>query len=257
MSKKSSLVGQTAIVTGAGGDIGRAMVQRLHARGAFVVAVDRDSRALDKLLGRSDNTDLLALEGNVSDEESVRAFIDRALSETGRIDILCNNAGIEGPVAPISDYPLVDFERVVEVNVVGVFLGMKHVIHCMAAQGRGSIINMASTAGLAGGPNLSAYVASKHAVIGLTRAAAAECAKLGICVNGIAPGRVAGRMIASILAGQTPENRETRAGGAAAPERDNSPYEVAELAASLASGEAGYANGVIYRIDGGIVSEHV
>jgi NAD(P)-dependent dehydrogenase (short-subunit alcohol dehydrogenase family) len=257
--KESALAGQTALVTGAGGDIGQAMVRSLQGRGAFVVAVDRDSRALRDLAQNRGQAGLLTLEGDVTDEESVRAFTARARIEHGRIDICCNNAGIEGAVLAVPDYPLDVFERVLAINVVGVFLGMKHVIPYMAAQGSGRIINTASIAGLRGGPKLSAYVASKHAVIGLTRSAAAEWGDHGVRVNCIAPGAVNGRMIASIIDGMAPpEDRAAlaaRTAGAKPSGRYNTPEEVAELTAFLASDEAAAVNGAIYKIDGGQVSE--
>lgn len=248
-----AIVGFTALVTGAGGDIGRAMVRELMANGAFVVAVDRERQSLDSLASEFSNDTLLTLAGDVSDEASVSAFVGLAQQKRGRIDVLCNNAGVEGPVHAIPDYPLAAFNRVIDVNVVGVFLLMKNVIPIMVAQGSGSIVNMASTAGLGGGPNLSAYIASKHAVIGLTRAAAAEWDEHGVQVNCIAPGPVRGRMISAILDGQPAEFRAARSETGRGI-RFNDPTEVAQLATALGLGQTRAQNGSIYRIEGGAIS---
>lgn len=247
-----AIAGFTALVTGAGGDIGRAMVRALLANGAFVVAVDRERQSLDTLAGEFSGDSLLTLTGDVTDEASVSAFVGLAQQERGRIDVLFNNAGVEGPVHAIPDYPLDAFNRVIGVNVIGVFLLMKHVIPIMAAQGSGSIVNMASTAGLGGGPNLSAYIASKHAVVGLTRAAAAEWGSHGVQVNCIAPGPVKGRMISAILDGQPAEVRAARSETGRGV-RFNDPAEVAQLATTLGQGKTTAENGSIYRIEGGTV----
>lgn len=242
----------TALVTGAGGDIGRAMVRALLARSVFVMAVDHQRHALDNLANEFPDNALVTLQGDVTDEASVSDFVSRAQSERGRIDLLYNNAGIEGPVCAIPDYPLVEFNRVLGVNVVGMFLVMKHVIPFMAVQSSGRIINIASVAGLGGGPNLSAYIASKHAVVGLTRAAAAEWDGHGIQVICIAPGAVRGRMMAAILDGQPPQVRAARSETVGGP-RFNDPAEVAQLAAALGLGETRSENGAVYRIEGGVI----
>jgi NAD(P)-dependent dehydrogenase (short-subunit alcohol dehydrogenase family) len=172
------LDGKVALVTGAGGEIGAATIRLMAARGARIVAVDRDARSLQRLSAAL--PDLITCEADVADEDAVRRYVEYAQSRTGRIDVFFNNAGIEGPVCPIADYPLADFRRVIDVNVVGVFLGLKHVIPVMHATGGGSIVNSSSVAGLTGSPGICAYNASKHAVIGLTRSAAAEWAGKGI-----------------------------------------------------------------------------
>jgi len=172
MLDSNRLDGKVALVTGAAGEIGAATVKLMIARGARIVAVDRDKVALQKLAaGLGQGLGLIAVEGDVTDEGSVAAFVARAREATGRIEIFFNNAGIEGPVRPIAEYPLADFRRVLDVNVIGVFLGLKHVIPVMAAGGGGAVINTSSVAGLTGTAGICAYNASKHAVIGLTRSA--------------------------------------------------------------------------------------
>ena len=143
------------------------------------------------------------------EEDEVAEYVRAAVDKFGTIDVFYNNAGIEGDVAPITKYSLESFRRVLDVNVVGVFLGMKHVLPVMLKQNKGSIINTASIAGLIGSLDLAAYSASKHAVIGLTKSAAQECAKTGVRVNCVCPGLIDSRMLSAILA--RPQSRQ-RAG---------------------------------------------
>jgi NAD(P)-dependent dehydrogenase (short-subunit alcohol dehydrogenase family) len=249
------LDGKVALVTGAGGEIGAATVNLMITRGARIVAVDRDKEALQRLRsGLESAADIVVVEGDVTDEGSVAAFAARAREATGRIDIFFNNAGIEGPVRPIAEYPLSDFRRVLDVNVVGVFLGLKHVIPVMAACGGGAVINTSSVAGLTGTAGTCAYNASKHAVIGLTRSAAAEWGGRGVRVNSVNPGPIASRMMASLEDGLSPGKAdEVRAQfSALIPAlRYGTPEEVATLVAFLASEDARYIHGAVFVIDGG------
>jgi NAD(P)-dependent dehydrogenase (short-subunit alcohol dehydrogenase family) len=193
MTKNTQLAGKVAIVTGAAGAIGAAAVLEMLRRGASVVGVDRAGVSFEALQAQAGaGASLHIVHADVSDEPQVAAYVAEARHVFGRIDVFFNNAGIEGLVTPIADYPLATFQQVLAVNVVGVFLGLKHVIPLMAAHGGGSIVNTSSVAGLIGSPGLSAYVASKHAVIGLTRTAAIECAPMKIRVNSVNPGRLAG-----------------------------------------------------------------
>jgi NAD(P)-dependent dehydrogenase (short-subunit alcohol dehydrogenase family) len=133
------LDGKVALVTGAGGEIGAAAIRLMAARGARIVAVDRDADALLRLSSTLPNLDLITCEADVTDEDAVRRYVGYAQSQTGRIDIFFNNAGIEGPVCTIAEYPLANFRRVIDVNVIGVFLGLKHVIPAMQATGGASM----------------------------------------------------------------------------------------------------------------------
>jgi NAD(P)-dependent dehydrogenase (short-subunit alcohol dehydrogenase family) len=255
MLNSNRLEGKVALVTGAGGEIGAATVRLMIVRGASVVAVDRDREALLRLRGEfASEADLSTVEGDVTDEGAVAAFVARARELTGRIDIFFNNAGIEGPVSPIAEYPLDDFRRVLNVNVVGVFLGLKHVIPVMAAGGGGAVINTSSVAGLTGTPGICAYNASKHAVIGLTRSAAAEWGGRGIRVNSINPGPIASRMMTSLEEGLAPGHADKMRAqfSAMIPAlRYGEPEEVAALVAFLASEDARYIHGAVFVLDGG------
>lgn len=256
MGERNDLAGKAALVTGAAGAIGAATVKLLLERGASVAAVDRPGVSFAPLIeacGEAEN--LVTLEADVSDEGQVAEYVSLARQAFGRIDIFFNNAGIEGVVKTVPDYPLDEFQKVMSVNVIGVFLGMKHVIPVMAAQGGGAIINMSSVAGLIGSPGLSAYVASKHAVIGLTRSAAAEWASHGVRINTVNPGPIESRMMRSIEGGVSP------AGAQKAHEqfaqlipagRYGTPEEVARLVAFLGSDDAAYLNGSVYVVDGGM-----
>jgi len=249
------LDGKVALVTGAGGEIGSATIRLMAARGARIAAVDRDANSLHRLSAElPPGTNLITCEADVADEDAVRRYVGYVRSQAGRVDIFFNNAGIEGPVQPIAEYPLAEFRRVIDVNVVGVFLGLKHVIPVMAATGGGSIINSSSVAGLTGTPGICAYNASKHAVIGLTRSAAAEWAGKGIRINSINPGPIVSRMMRSLEEGLAPGEAEAmraRFSAMIPAGRYGTPEEVAALVAFLASEDARYLHGAVFTIDGG------
>jgi NAD(P)-dependent dehydrogenase (short-subunit alcohol dehydrogenase family) len=169
MPDRIRLDGKVAVVTGAAGVIGTAAIRLLAERGARIVAVDR--RELDLQGAIKDlpaAAQALAVAADVTDENEVAAYVGTAVDTFGAIDVFYNNAGIEGDVAPTTRYSLEAFRRVLDVNVVSVFLGLKHVLPVMLKQNKGSIINTASIAGLIGSPEIAVYSA-KHAVIGLTR----------------------------------------------------------------------------------------
>lgn len=200
-----SLAGKTAIITGAAGAIGSATAALMLERGAKLALVDVEDAKFGDLADRDGVTLITA---DVTDERSVENYVRKAREALGRIDIFFNNAGIEGPVKAIPEYPLDAFRKVFAVNVDGVFLGLRHVLPIMIAQGAGSVINSSSVAGLSGAPGMAGYNASKHAVLGLTRVAALEVAAKGVRVNCINPGPIHSRMMDSLDgAGGTSEDK--------------------------------------------------
>lgn len=253
-----SMTGKIVLITGAAGAIGIASATLLAQRGATIAALDRKGTDFAPLHAAiPDAKRLLTLEADVTDEASFAAAIAATVKAFGRIDVFCNNAGIEGVGALIPDYPLEAFRKVMDVNVIGVFLGLKLVIPVMAKASQGSIINSSSVAGLTGSPGLCAYIASKHAVLGLTRAAAVEWGGKGIRVNCINPGPIESRMMASIEEGARPGAAAAVHDGFAATipmKRYGTPAEVAGLVAFLASDDAAYVNGAAYTVDGGLTA---
>ena len=255
MPDRIRLDGKVAVVTGAAGVIGSATMRLLAARGARIVAVDRRKAELKTAIkDLPAEADPLLVTADVTREEEVAEYVHAALDKFGTIDAFFNNAGIEGEVKSITEYPLDSFRKVLDVNVVGVFLGMKHVLPTMLKNKKGSIINTASIAGLMGSPLIAVYSASKHAVIGLTKSAAWECTGTGVRVNCVCPGLIDSRMLSTILQG--------RAGGNKPPPQDKivdriparrlgQASEVAAIVAFLASDDASYVSGSHYTVDGG------
>jgi NAD(P)-dependent dehydrogenase (short-subunit alcohol dehydrogenase family) len=255
ITQSGPLGGKVAVITGAAGEIGRAAARLMAARGARIVVVDQHGTELERLADELGAGACVAtVVADVTDEEQVRNYVETAQREAGRIDIFFNNAGIEGGIHQLTDYPLETFRKVLDVNVLGVFLGMKHVIPIMVAQGGGTIINTSSVGGLVGTAGLSAYVASKHAVVGLTRTGAAEWASHGVRINSVNPGPIEGRMMSAITEGLRPgrgAETATRIAAGIPSHRYGTPEEVAGVVAFLASDDAHHINGAFITVDGG------
>jgi len=248
---------KVAVVTGGSNGIGRATAVGFAKRGAKVVIVDRDASGGDATAGivRQHGGEAIFVQADVTNADAVKAYVDKAVGTFGRIDCFHNNAGIEGKVAPTADYDEAMFDTVMAVNVRGVFLGLKYVLKQMLAQKTGgAVVNTASTAGLLGSPGMPAYVASKHAVLGLTKTASGEVARHGIRVNAVCPGPIDTRMIHALEAQLNPANPksvETRYQAAIPIGRYGTPEEVANTVLFLCSDLAGNITGAHYVIDGG------
>lgn len=253
---KFDFTGQVAIVTGAGGGIGRAVSLALAGLGAKVLAVDISAESGGEtaaLINARGGTGLFAT-ADVGREDDVVAYVRAAVSSWGRVDVFMNNAAWQGVIQSIVDYPVELFDKVMAINVRGVFLGLKHVMPVMIAQRRGAVVNTASLGAYIGTRNLGPYTASKHAVLGLTKTAALEVARKGIRVNAVCPGPVDTPMLRDIESAQAPGSaqslRDQRAG--MIPDgRYAEPEEVANLMVYLASDYASHITGQGIQINGG------
>ena len=254
------LTDRIALITGGAGGIGQAAAKIFTAEGARVVLVDLDEAALQSVV-QSIGEDMASYAvADVTQPEQVQSYVNAAVERWGGVDIFLANAGIEGRLAPITDYPIDIFDQVMAVNVRGVWLGLKYVIPVMRDRGGGSIVITSSTAGISGTPSMSAYGTSKHAVIGLMRAAALECAPMGIRVNTVNPAQIETRMMRSleemrVAAADDSEvtvEQTKQANAARIPlQRYGNPEEVAKLMLFLASDDSSFCTGGVYMVDGG------
>src|ERR1019366_5458988 len=246
---------RVALITGGSGGIGRAAAKRFVDEGAKVLLVDLEERALRSAVDAIGGNQASFVCADVTSDDDTQRYVKAAVERYGRIDIYLANAGIEGSVKPIPDYPIEVFDRVIAVNVRGVWLGLKHVIPAMAKGGGGSIVITSSTSGVHGYAGVSAYVTSKHAVIGMMRTAALECAPLKIRVNTVNPAPIETRMMRSLeeqfvpgYPGQAKEQVQTTIPLG----RYGQPEEVAEVMLFLASDQSSFCTGGIYMVDGGV-----
>lgn len=252
--------GQVAIVTGAAGGIGSAVVRRLLRDGARVTLVDLHDGQLESTVASLDVDPgrVLTVAADVSQEADVERYVKTTLDHFGRLDLFFNNAGVEGRMAKIVDAEVADFDRVIAVNVRGVFLGLREALRAFRQQASGgAVVNTASIAGLRGGARLAPYVASKHAVIGLTRSAALEATGLGVRVNAVAPGYIETRMIQALNQARSPGNPDAarQAFISHVPmRRYGAADEVANLVVWLLSSEASYITGSVHLVDAGLMA---
>jgi NAD(P)-dependent dehydrogenase (short-subunit alcohol dehydrogenase family) len=249
----SALDGKAALVTGGGSGLGRASAVALARAGATVTVADVDEaggKETAALVFEEVGGDADFVRVDVTRPDEVAAMVDKAVERWGHLDCALNNAGTTGASAPTADYTLDDWNRTIALNLTGVFLGLKYEIPAMLERG-GAIVNMASGAGLVGFPGLPAYVASKHGVVGLTRAAAMEYASQGIRINAICPGSTRTPMLEGFMGGDPQvERMMTRAVPLG---RLGRPEEIAEAVVWLCSDAASFVVGHALAVDGGAV----
>ncbi|MFT4730992.1 MAG: NAD(P)-dependent dehydrogenase (short-subunit alcohol dehydrogenase family) [Granulosicoccus sp.] len=248
------LTGKVAVITGGAGAIGSAAAGIFANEGAKVVLVDIDEPALKRAIASIDSDDVTYVVADVTQAKDVEHYVQVTAERFGGIDIFLNNAGVEGHSDLISEYDIDTFDQVIAVNVRGVWLGLKYVIPEMEKRGGGSIVISSSVAGVGGYAGLSPYVASKHAVVGLMRSAALECAPQGIRVNTVNPSAVESRMMRSLEEQIAPGAAD--AVKAALTEliplkRYAQPEDVVQLMLFLASDESKFCTGSVYMVDGG------
>jgi len=250
----TDLTDRTALITGGAGGIGLAVARALLDAGARVALVDVDQAMLDDAAASLDAGErVLTIQADVSEPADVERYASTTADAFGGIDVFVNNAGIEGRVADLVDTSTEDFDRVIGINLRGVFLGLRSVLPHMVERGRGSVINTSSVAGLDGAPGLSPYVASKHGVTGLTKSAALEVAGTGVRVNSIHPSPVNTRMMRSIEAGGGDAESARAAYEAGIPlGRYAEASDIAALVLFLASDASSFITGAQHRVDGGM-----
>jgi NAD(P)-dependent dehydrogenase (short-subunit alcohol dehydrogenase family) len=239
---------KVAIVTGASRGIGAATAEAFAGAGAAVVLTSRSEDELTTLAEQitRDGGQALAVTNDVADSEGMRRVVERTLDAYGRLDIAFNNAGDGHQPTPLAELSLEEFDRVLSTNARGIFISMKYEIPAMLEAGGGAIVNMSSTAGLRGARGIAAYVAGKHAIIGLTETGALDYGERGIRVNALAPGPIATHRLAQL-------SDEIRGGIAARLplRRLGEPHEVAATVRWLCSDEASFISGTTITIDGG------
>lgn len=247
------LADRVALVTGAAGGIGRAAVEVFVREGARVIAADLPDGDGERIVEdlANESADITFVPTDISSREQVDALVSEATKKFGRLDAAFNNAGITGPLHPLVDYPEEEFEQVLGVNVRGTWYCMQAEIKAMIESGGGAIVNTSSSLGEVGAAGTAAYTMSKHAVLGMTRAAALDTATLGIRINAVLPG---------VIDTQMPERLMAGAGGKEAfiPSmpigRLGEPIEIAEAVAWLCSDRASLATGAGFAVDGGYLA---
>ncbi len=248
------LSGKVAVITGGAGSIGLAAGKVFAREGASILLVDLDEEMLDKAVRSVRGGQINYAVADVTDPHHTQRFKQAAIDLYGGIDIFVANAGIVGVVQPITDYPNEVFDNVIRVNVRGVWLGLKYIIPEIKRRGGGSIVITSSDGGIKGAAGVSAYVTSKHAVIGMMRTAALECAPMGIRVNTVNPSPIESPMMRSLEKGFAPEapiKAQKNIIKRTPLKRYGTPEEVAQLMLFLASDESQFCTGGVYMVDGG------
>jgi NAD(P)-dependent dehydrogenase (short-subunit alcohol dehydrogenase family) len=250
MNQREDFRGKVALVTGAGSGIGEACAKELATRGANVLLADLNLAAAERVCAELPDGKGLAVQVDVADPASVEAMVRFAVERLGGLDIAVNNAGIGGELAPTGEHSIEGWQRVIDVNLNGVFYGMRYEIPAMLVRGGGAIVNVASILGSVGFAAAPAYVAAKHGVVGLTKNAALEYAARGIRVNSIGPAFINTPMLASLDDATLAQVKELHP-----VKRLGEPGEVASLVCFLASDAASFITGSYHLVDGGYTAQ--
>lgn len=250
--QRQDFTGKVAVVTGGASGIGEAVARAIAARGGQVVVADideADSERVTTAIGDAGGS-AKAIRTDVTDAASVEAMVKFAVDAYGGLDVAINNAGIGGPLSPTGEYPIDGWRQVIEINLNGVFYGMRYQIPAMLARGGGAIVNVASILGAVGTANSPAYVAAKHGVRGLTKAAAIEYATRNIRINSVGPGYIETPLLTSLdeVTMQALVNLHPM-------HRLGTSEEVAALIVFLASDEAAFITGSYHLVDGGYTAQ--
>lgn len=250
--------GNSIIVTGAAGAIGFATCQTLAREGAQVMMVDINEGGLAERVAAMKDAgyDAIGHVADCADEAQVIGYAEAALDAFGKVDGFFNNAGIEGDLAPTHEYDIAMFDKVLHVNLRGMFLGLRYVLPGMVARGRGAVVNTASIGSERGLAGACAYNAAKHGAVGLTRTAASEVAQKGVRVNCVMPGVIETPLLVGMLEQMfdSVEAGMKKLGEVATLNRVGQPREVGDVVSFLLSDEASYVNGAKWEIDGGALA---
>jgi len=245
--------GKIALVTGAASGIGKGTAELLAKRGAQVIVADINLEAAQRAVATIGNSGgvAAAVQANVSDAAAVETMVKFAVDTYGGLDVAVNNAGVGGELNPTGSYSVEGWQRVIDINLSGVFYSMRYEIPAMLARGGGAIVNVASILGSVGTANSPAYVAAKHGVVGLTKAAALEYAAQGIRINSVGPGYIATPLVENSLDADT----LSALANLHAMKRLGKDTEVAALITFLASDEASFITGSYHLVDGGYTAQ--
>ncbi|WP_290648649.1 glucose 1-dehydrogenase [Aquisalimonas sp.] len=247
--------GKVVLVTGGACGIGRAIVERLASRGASVVIADILQKEGERVaaVARKAGAEARFVRADMREAADIRALVRETVAAYGRLDCAVNNAGVEHGLQALAEVGEEDWDRIQDINLRGVWLCMKHELPQMVRQGQGSIVNLASTAGLVGMPLLGPYAASKHGVVGLTRTAAVEYGRMGVRVNAVCPSFIRTEMFERSLTGR-PDLAEKLVKNSPM-RRLGEPGEVAEGVLWLCSDAASFVNGHQLTVDGGMTAQ--
>jgi len=248
-----ALLNKVAIVTGGGSGIGKAISLLYSSEGAKLVISDVDEKGGYETVAeiKAKGGEAIFVKADTSKPDDSKNVVEQAIKQFGGLHIAVNNAGIGGPLKPTGEYPIEGWDKVISINLSGVFYGLRYQIPAMLASGGGSIVNIASILGKVGAPGSPAYVAAKHGVIGLTEAAALEYAKQKIRINSIGPGYIVTPLLTNILNADAMKGLEALHPMG----RLGTSEEVAELALWLNSDKASFVTGSYYNVDGGYLAQ--